>query len=54
MHKVTWEDKSHHSPASSFFAQLLLFCMMSYSVGYPFDQLRSAVMDVSPANFLES
>lgn len=45
---VTWEDKCH-----GFFPLLLLLSIISYGTGYPFGQLGSAVLALSPASFLE-
>jgi len=39
-------------PPFSFFLQLLLLRMTSHGMGYPFGQLGSAVLAVSPPRFL--
>jgi len=52
---VTWEDKMPYlnvPPLSFFFPQLYMLSMMSYGMEYPFGQLGSAVLAVSPPNFL--
>jgi len=53
---ITWEDKRHHSKSLPFLLLspplLYMLSMTPYGMEYPFGQLGSAVLAVSPPSFL--